>query len=103
MKTPHRITLVYTEETQPKYNPITNEYERTDTNTTTVPCFANYVTKQRVFEQYGDRKDRVLIVRFNQEQEPFDQAIFKGKSYLPIESIDAPIKGAIRLKEVSDG
>ena len=39
-----------------------------------------------------------MICRFSQEQKPFDYALYEGKKYYPIEQIDAPIKGAIRLK-----
>ena len=102
MKTPHTITLIYGEQERPKYDPVTGTYKPVEGTLKETPCFANYVTQERVFEQYGDRKHRVLVVRFNQEQKPFTEAVYNGKTYRPIEQIDAPIKGAVRLREVSD-
>ncbi|WP_185760890.1 hypothetical protein [Streptococcus gordonii] len=49
---------------------------------------------------YGNRKDVIISCRFQQEQAPFRQAIFENDIYEPIEAIDAPIKGAVRLKKV---
>ena len=63
-----------------------------------VPCLINFITQAKVFEEYGNRTDKVMIARFNQEQAPFDYAEYKGETFHPIEKIDAPIKGAIRLK-----
>lgn len=100
MKTPHRINLILTEGTQ-KYNPRTGTFETTDgERLNDVPCLVNYISQAKVFEEYGDRNNRVIIARFMQEQPPFEQAEYDGKRFEPIERIDAPIKGAIRLKEV---
>ena len=96
MKTPHRIELV--KQGSSSYNPITDKYEAKARSSKTVPCLVNFIDQQRVFEAYGSRSDVVMICRFGQEQKTFDYAIYGGKKYYPIESIDAPIKGAIRLK-----
>ncbi|WP_419775193.1 hypothetical protein WJ437_08975 [Ignavigranum ruoffiae] len=79
----------------------TGDYSDAKGESVNVPCFANYVSQQRVFELYGDRTDRVLIARFMQAQHPFDKALFQGKSFIPIEQTDAP-KTAYRLKEVAE-
>ncbi|MDK6688323.1 hypothetical protein QP246_02475 [Aerococcus urinae] len=50
---------------------------------------------------YGDRKDKVLAVRFNQAPPAFDYALYQGEKYTPIERIDAPVKGAIHLRRVT--
>ncbi|WP_350017469.1 hypothetical protein [Streptococcus jiangjianxini] len=63
----------------------------------------NFIRQAKVFEEYGSRSEKVMICRFSQEQRPFVEAIYQGKTYVPMEVIDAPIKGAIRLKEVSCG
>ena len=102
MKTPHTIKL-YERNGTPQYDPITDTYSDDYKLIRETPCLANYISQQRVFELYGDRTNRVLIVRFAQEQQPFDKAEFDGRAFVPIESIDAPIKGAVRLKEVQDG
>lgn len=98
MKTPHRIALIYGG--RKKYNPETDNYEMEARKTVIVPCLVNEVTKSKVFENYGSRTDTVISCRFQKEQAPFDQAIFNGDTYEPIEAIDAPIKGAVRLKKV---
>ena len=41
-----------------------------------------------------------MICRFQQEQEPFQYAIYDGGRYELLDAIDAPIKGAVRLKKV---
>ena len=102
MKTPHTIRL-FRQYEERRFNPITGEYEGGDSDAKEVPCLANYISQQRVFEMYGDRVNRVLIARFNQAQEPFDLAEYDGRTFKPIETLDAPIKGAVRLKEVPDG
>ena len=94
MKTPHRITLICGG--RKKYNPETDKYETEARKTVIVPCLVNKVTQSKVFENYGNRTDTVIICRFQKEQAPFDQAVFNGD----IEAIDAPIKGAVRLKKV---
>lgn len=103
MKTPQTITLKYANSIE-RYDPITDTYTGSESRLVETPCLANYLSQERIFELYGDRVNRVLVVRFNQEQAPFKEAIYQGRSFVPIESIDAPIKGAVRLKEVvSDG
>lgn len=98
MKTPHRITLICGG--RKKYNPETDGYETQARKTVTVPCFVNKVSQAKVFENYGNRTDTVIICRFQKEQAPFTQAVYEGNTYEPIEAIDAPIKGAVRLKKV---
>ncbi|MDK7187930.1 hypothetical protein [Facklamia hominis] len=100
MKTPQTITLKYADSIE-RYDPITDTYTGSETRLVEIPCLANYLSQERIFELYGDRTNRVLVVRFNQEQVPFKEAIYQGRTFVPIESIDAPIKGAVRLKEVA--
>lgn len=102
MKTPHMIKL-YERNGAPRYNPIADTYSDDYRLINETPCLANYISQQRVFELYGDRTNRIIIVRFAQEQLPFDKAEFDGRTFIPIEAIDALIKGAVRLKEVADG
>lgn len=98
MKTPHRITLI--RGGRKKYNPEKDSYEMEARKTITVPCLVNKVSQSKVFELYGNRTDVIISCRFQQEQAPFTQAVFNGDTYEPIEAIDAPIKGAVRLKKV---
>ena len=101
MKTPHTITLIYGEEPQKVFNPITGEYEEQGEDTMlTVPCLLNFITQEQQFIQFGTRNEKIAIVRFNQEQEPFQRARFKDELFVPIDQIDAPIKGAVRLRRV---
>lgn len=98
MKTPHRIVLICGG--RKKYNPESDSYEMEARKTITVPCLVNKVTQLKVFENYGNRTDTVISCRFQKEQAPFSQAVYNGDTYEPIEAIDAPIKGAVRLKKV---
>lgn len=99
MKTPHRITLIRGG-SAPKYNPETDEYKNQAGQSETVPCLVNFVRQARVFKDYGNQTDTVMICRFQQEQKPFATAIYDGSKYAPMDQIDAPIKGAVRLKKV---
>ena len=99
MKTPHRSTLVRGG-TEPKYNPATDSYDETPGTETLVPCLVNFISQAKVFEEYGSRSEKIMICRFQQEQEPFQYATYEGSKYEPLDQIDAPIKGAIRLKKV---
>ncbi|WP_438837966.1 hypothetical protein [Streptococcus pluranimalium] len=99
MKTPHRIILVRTENV-PKYDPETDSYSEEIGEKELVPCLVNFISQAKVFELYGNRKEKIMICRFQQEQEPFQYAIYDGSRYEPLDAIDAPIKGAIRLKKV---
>lgn len=99
MKTPHRIAL-FRGGSVPKYNPATDSYDETSGTETLVPCFVNFISQAKVFEEYGSRSEKIMICRFQQEQEPFQYAIYDGSRYEPLDAIDAPIKGAIRLKKV---
>lgn len=99
MKTPHRIDLIIKGGTK-KYNPLTQKYEGESETISDVPCLVNYISQAKVFELYGDRTKRMIIARFMQEQPPFEKAIYDNRTWTPIEAIDAPIKGAVRLKEV---
>ena len=99
MKTPHRITLVRGE-TVGVYNPETSQIEYPETDKTTVPCLVNFISRATVLREYGDIQDNIIICRFNQAQSPFESAIYDSKTFKPMDKIDAPIKGAVRLKEV---
>lgn len=99
MKTPHRIKL-YIDKGTPKYNPTTGEYDQAEGTYKVVPCFVNAISQSKVFEEYGDRKQKIIVCRFNKEQGPFNQAEYKGELYEPVEAIDAPIKGSVRLRKV---
>lgn len=99
MKTPHRIILIRGEAT-PKYNPTTDRYDESPGNETVVPCLVNVISQAKVFEAYGSRNEKIMICRFQQAQEPFQVALYQGERYEPLDQIDAPIKGAVRLKKV---
>ncbi|MHC3597921.1 hypothetical protein [Streptococcus suis] len=99
MKTPHRITLIRGE-VAPRYNPDTNSYDETDGVETVVPCLVNFISQARVLKEYGNQTDVIMICRFQQAQKPFQSAIYDGGKYIPMDQIDAPIKGAVRLKKV---
>lgn len=99
MKTPHRITLVRGS-SPPKYNPVTDSYDGSGGSQTTVPCLVNFISQAKVFELYGSRNEKIMICRFQQEQKPFQYAIYDGSRYEPLDAIDAPIKGSVRLKKV---
>lgn len=101
MKTPHRITLIRNLDKK-DYDPVTDTYKDQVGNKVEVACLVNFINQVRVFQEYGSRTDKIMICRFQQEQEPFDKAIYNGSYYVPIDSIDAPIKGAVRLKEVQE-
>ena len=60
----------------------------------------NFISQAKVFEAYGSKNEKVMICRFQQEQEPFQSATYEGNKYEPLDQIDAPIKGAVRLKKV---
>ena len=66
---------------------------------TLVPCLVNFISQAKVFEEYGSRTEKIMICRFQQEQKPFKSAIYEGSKYEPLDAIDAPIKGAVRLKK----
>ena len=99
MKTPHRIKL-YIDKGTPKYNPTTGEYDQVEGTYKVVPCFVNAISQSKVFEEYGDRTQKIIVCRFNQEQVAFVQAEYQGALYEPVEAIDAPIKGSVRLRKV---
>lgn len=102
MKTPDLISLT-TFSGPRRYDALTDTYKTRDEETIQVPCFVSRVSKRQVFEMYGSREDNVISVRFMQPVKPFEKAVFRGKTYKPIETIDGPIKEAIRLKEVQYG
>lgn len=99
MKTPHRISL-FRDGTTPKYNPETDSYDETPGTEIIVPCLVNSISQAKVFEEYGSRSEKIMICRFQQEQEPFQYAVYDGGRYELLDAIDAPIKGAVRLKKV---
>lgn len=99
MKTPHRISL-FRDGTTSKYNPETDSYDETPGTEIIVPCLVNFISQAKVFEEYGSRSEKIMICRFQQEQEPFQYAVYDGGRYELLDAIDAPIKGAVRLKKV---
>lgn len=99
MKTPHRISL-FRDGTTPKYNPETDSYDETPGTEIIVTCLVNFISQAKVFEEYGSRSEKIMICRFQQEQEPFQYAVYDGGRYELLDAIDAPIKGAVRLKKV---
>lgn len=103
MRTPHRITLSRGVNIMGRYNPETDSYDTGTTEYQTVPCLVSVLSQTKVFEDYGNRTDKVISCRFMRPQAPFYRAEFEGRTYEPIETITAPIKGAVRLKEVSYG
>ena len=83
------------------FNPVTGEYEPVGEEVETyVPCLFNFISQEQEFMQYGTREGKLAIARFNQEQQPFIRAKYKGDTFVPVEAIDAPIKGAVRLRKV---
>ena len=100
MKTPHTIKL-YPTHKEPEFDPITGGYTAAENTYSQVPCLINFISQARVFELYGSRTEKVMICRFSQEQQPFEMAEYDGQKYKPIEAIDAPTKGAVRLKAVN--
>ena len=101
MKTPQTITLIYSGESYTEYNWRTGEYEEVGEGfELQVPCLFNFISKEQQFREYGTKQERMAIVRFMQEQEPFTHARYKDDLYKPYDAIDAPIKGAVRLVRV---
>ena len=101
MKTPHTITLIYGEESEPEYNWKTGEYEEVSGGfELQVPCLFNFISQEQQFRSYGSKHEKMAIVRFMQEQEPFTHARYKDDLYKPYDAIDAPVKGAVRLVRV---
>lgn len=101
MKTPHTITLIKGEEPRRVFNPVTGEYDTAGEEVPKdVPCLFNFISQEKEFLQYGTREGKLAIARFNQEQQPFIRAKHKGDTFIPVEAIDAPIKGAVRLRKV---
>lgn len=98
MKTPHRITLVRGGEAT--YDPVADSYTTASDSQQEVACLVTVINQAKVFETYGNRDLKVISCRFQQVQEPFNQAIYAGETYRPIEVITTPIKGAVRLKKV---
>lgn len=101
MKTPHKITLIYSEESYAEYNWRTGEYEEVGKGfELQVPCLFNFISQEQQFRSYGSKQEKMAIVRFMQEQDPFARARYKGDLYKPYDAIDAPVKGAVRLVRV---
>lgn len=98
MKTPHTIVLSYGE--SKKYKPETGEYEIVGAVTKTVPCFVNFISKAKLFKEYGTHNEKVAIVRFNQKIRPFNHALFNDDKFIIEDGIDAPIKDSYRIKKV---
>ena len=103
MKTPHTITLIYGEESEPEYNWETGEYETLgEALEIQVPCLFNFISQEQQFRSYGSKHEKMAIVRFMQEQEPFTHARYKDDLYKSYDAIDAPVKGAVRLVRVEE-
>lgn len=101
MKTPHRITLLLGTGIHIKYNPITDNYEQGNAKKMVLPCFVNVISNSKQLKDYGSQTDKVISCRFMQEiKQPFSRAIFNNEIYERMDSIDAPIKGAVKLKRV---
>ena len=101
MKTPNTITLIYGDDLVPEYNWETGEYEETgEAFEVQVPCLFNFISQEQQFRSYGSKQEKMAIVRFMQEQDPFTHARYKGDLYKPYDAIDAPVKGAVRLVRV---
>ena len=96
MKTPHRLTLLIGSNVHGKYNPVTDSYEQV-----VLPCLVNVISDSKQLKDYGSKTDKVISCRFMQEiKQPFSRAIFNGEIFERMDSIDAPIKGAVKLKKV---
>lgn len=104
LRTPHRITLYYGYET-PKFNPRTGKYESPEYSEITLPCMVSVMTNQKVYEEYGNRTDKVISVRFLSEVENFTRAEYDGEEYELIADRDPLRKEAIHMRRVakSDG
>lgn len=101
MKTPHTITLIYGDEPHMEYDWRTGEYKEIGGGfEVQVPCLFNFISQEQQFRSYGSKQEKMAIVRFMQEQDPFTHARYKGDLYKPYDAIDAPVKGAVRLVRV---
>lgn len=101
MKTPHTIEL-YSNGSDPVFNPATGKYEPNRGETSAYPCLVNFMTKAKQFEEYGSREHEIIVVRFNSEVPDFYKAKYKGNTYKPLEQSFAPRKTAYRLQKVAD-
>lgn len=100
LKTPHMITLIK-KHGRDRFDPHTGQVKSAEYMRWDVPCLVTKVTQARQFEAYGSRDKEVIIARLMQPV-AFDAAEYRGRRYKPLESIDAPIKGAVRLEAVVD-
>lgn len=101
MKTPHRLTLLIGSNIHGKYNPVTDSYEQGSIKKIVLPCLVNVISNSKQLKDYGSQTEKVISCRFMQEvKQPFSRAIFDNEIYERMDSIDAPIKGAVKLKRV---
>ena len=101
MKTPHRLTLLIGSDIHGKYNPVTDSYEQGNIKKIVLPCLVNVISNSKQLKDYGSQTEKVISCRFMQEiKQPFSRAIFDGEIFERMDSIDAPIKGAVKLKRV---
>lgn len=101
MKTPHRLTLLIGSDIHGKYNPVTDSYEQGNIKKIVLPCLVNVISNSKQLKDYGSQTEKVISCRFMQEiKQSFTRAIFNNEIYERMDSIDAPIKGAVKLKRV---
>lgn len=100
MRTPHRITLFYGYET-PKYNPRTGKYDSPDYSEIMMPCLVTRMSNEKVYEEYGNRTDKVISVRFLSEVEEFTRAEYDGEEYELITNRNPLRKEAIHMRRVA--
>lgn len=104
MKTPDVIMII--ENMRSIYDPDKDEFRHIETHyleeESYVGCMATFMSQKKVFETYGWREEKVLVVRFNHEVQPFEVAIFYDEIYEPIEKLAMPItpKASVHLKRV---
>lgn len=104
MRTPDGITLI--EKVRSVYDPDKDEYQYVGNyfpeEESYVSCMATFMSYKKVFETYGWREEKVLVVRFNHEVQPFEAAVFYDEIYEPIEKLTMPItpKASVHLKRV---
>lgn len=101
MKTPHYIDLYYASD-KPTYDPVFDTFTNPEVESLRKPCLVNFMSQKKVYENYGSRSERIIIVRFAQSVSAFDYAYFKGDRYEAIERVDIPAKHAVHLKFVGE-
>ena len=100
MRTPNRITLFYGYET-PKFNPRTGKYDAPNYTEIIMPCLVTVMSNEKVYEEYGNRTDKVISVRFLSEIENFTRAEYDGEEYELIGDRHPLRKEAIHMRRVA--